>query len=134
MYSEVLKITDNQGRLSYDIMQTCVLSKDPVAELAPTIHATYACENNPPRPGDIVTFKVRSFKIIEADSFEIWDFGDGSDKVKIHSDGNAKKHNPNGYAITTHAFKKPGDYIVAVTRTNKIGWRVTAKLIISVKE
>jgi PKD repeat protein len=81
------------------------------------------------KPGDEVTFKVRSFGV--RDPEETWDFGDGTRTVVLHSDGNAKIHDPNGYAVTTHVFAKPGIYIVRVERTNN-GYPSMAHLLVTV--
>jgi len=37
------------------------------------------------------------------------------------SDGNVEEHAKNGFAVTSHAFAKPGDYIVRVERANRLG-------------
>ena len=40
---------------------------------------------------------------------ELWNFGDGTAVVRTRSDGNANQHAPDGYAITTHHFDRPGE-------------------------
>ena len=52
---------------------------------------------------------------------EVGEFGDGSPKVEVQSDGNAVKLAPDGYAARTHRYEKPGDYLVRVTRSNEYG-------------
>jgi hypothetical protein len=42
-------------------------------------------------------------------------------------------HAPDGYAVTTHAFKRPGDYLVRVERANRRGWKATALLHVHVE-
>ena len=49
------------------------------------------------------------------------DFGDGSETVKTKTDGNVDPHNPAGYAVITHAYEKPGTYLVTVKCTNGRG-------------
>ena len=78
------------------------------------------------RAGDPITFKVRTFGT--TDGKEVWNFGDGSEKVEVQSDGNVKKLDPNGYAVTTHSFKAPGDYIVRVERSDRDGIRAVGHL------
>jgi hypothetical protein len=69
--------------------------------------------------GDPVTFKVRTFGT--TDGSEVWDFGDGNKQVEVRSDGNVKKLDPNGYAVTTHVFESAGDFLVRVQRTDRHG-------------
>ena len=66
--------------------------------------------------GDPITFKVRTFGT--TDGKETWDFGDGTPPVEVHSDGNVEEHAPDGYAIVTHRFARPGDYLPRVERTD----------------
>ena len=117
-YSEVLKVTDADGNTAYDFGVVQVLDGNRLDHLPPMIHPTYAPTQGI-RPGDPITFKVRTFGT--TDGNEEWNFGDGSAAVKVQSDGNVKKLDPRGYAVTTHAFKAPGDYIVRVERTNRDG-------------
>jgi hypothetical protein len=79
-----------------------------------------------------VTFKVRTFRAEIGD--ETWNFGDGSDPVKVRSDGNAKPHDANGYAVTTHRYAKPGHYIVRVDGLGHNGMKATAHLQVRVGE
>ncbi len=124
-YSEVLKVTDRFGRVDYDFAIVQVYDRSKPTELPPTIHASYAPTQGI-KPGDPVTFKVRTFRT--TDGHETWDFGDGSPPVESHSDGNVDLHAPNGYAITTHRFDKPGDYLVRVERTDRRNFTATARL------
>ena len=95
--------------------------------MPPAIHA--ACwPTTGLRAGDEVTFKVRTFAVKPDEGRETWDFGDGSDTVETQSDGNAKQHAKDGYAVTKHRFKKPGAYIVTVKRTNSRGQTATGRL------
>jgi ribosomal protein S6E (S10) len=115
-YSEIVKVTDVQGNTSYDFAIVQVVDSKETDRKPPTVHPTYYPTTGI-RPGDRVTFTVRSFRTKVPK--ERWDFGDGSEPVEVQSDGNAEMHNPNGYAVTTHAFAKSGDYIVRVESTNE---------------
>ncbi len=117
-YSEVLRITDDEGNVSYDFSVVIVVDREHPERLVPSIHANFYPTRGI-RPGDPVTFKVRSFNTTTGK--EAWDFGDGSPKVEVQSDGNAVKLAPDGYAVTTHQYKQPGDYVVRVTRSNEHG-------------
>ena len=64
---------------------------------------------------------------------ELWYFGDGSDSVAVRSDGNADYHNPEGYAVTSHSFAEPGDYLVSVRRTNEHGFESVDRLHVRVE-
>ena len=117
-YSEVLKVTDAEGNVAHDFGIVQVLDGENLDRLPPMLHPNYWPTQNI-RPGDPITFKVRTFGT--TDGKEVWDFGDGTDKVEVQSDGNVNKLDPNGYAVTTHAFKESGDYIVRVERTDRDG-------------
>lgn len=117
-YSEVLKVTTTDGNTAYDFAVVQVIDRERPEELPPMIHPNY-WPTQGIRPGDAVTFKVRTFGT--TDGHEVWDFGDGTPRVQVQSDGNVNKLDPNGYAVTTHAFKGPGDYIVRVERTDRRG-------------
>src|SRR5207253_2916740 len=71
------------------------------------------------RPGDPVQFRVRTSRT--TDGNETWDFGDGSPKVQVQSDGNVVPLAKDGYARTVHRFTKAGHYLVRVERTNRHG-------------
>ena len=58
------------------------------------------------KPGDPVTFKVRTFRTTDGE--ETWDFGDGSPTVEVRSDGNARPLAKDGYAETVHRYDKAG--------------------------
>ena len=75
-----------------------------------------------------MTFKVRSYRIGPKEGHEVWDFGDGSPRVAVQSDGNAEKWSKDGYAVTTHRYHKTGQYVVSVSRTNDRGETATAHL------
>ncbi len=117
-YSEVLKVTTEDGHTAYDFAVVQVIDQGQPDKLPPMIHPNY-WPTQGIKPGDPITFKVRTFGT--TDGSEVWDFGDGTPKVTVKSDGNVKKLDPNGYAVTKHSYKKPGDYIVRVERTNQDG-------------
>jgi murein DD-endopeptidase MepM/ murein hydrolase activator NlpD len=119
VYSEVLQVTDAAGQIDYDFAVVNVIDKEHLDQLPPSIHAVYAPTFGI-RPGDAVTFLVRTFRT--TDGTETWDFGDGSPKVTVQSDGNAVKLAKDGYARTTHRYEKPGHYIARVERTDRHGF------------
>ena len=105
VYSEILKITDAAGHVDYDFAIVNVVDKAHPEQLPPSIHAAYAPTMGI-KPGQSIKFLVRTFRTTDGE--ETWDFGDGSPKVTVHSDGNVAIHAKDGYAITTHAYEKPG--------------------------
>jgi PKD domain-containing protein/peptidase M23-like protein len=129
-YSEILKVTDTEGEVDYDFATVLVIDKSAPDQLPPTIHPAFAPTMNI-RAGDPITFKVRSFRTTHGN--ETWDFGDGSEKVAVKSDGNLHQHAKDGYAITEHRFAKPGHYLVRVERTNEHGQRAIAHLHVPVE-
>ncbi|MGP0064528.1 MAG: PKD domain-containing protein [Isosphaeraceae bacterium] len=129
-YSEILKVTDDGGNIAYDFAVVQVLGRNASDPLPPAIHAAYAPTRNI-HPGDSITFKVRTFGT--TDGNETWDFGDGTAPVQVRSDGNVKERAPDGYAVTTHRFAKPGDYLPRVERTDRRGRKATARLQVRVE-
>lgn len=130
-YTEVLKITDEAGRVDYDFAVVQVFDKEKPLPVPPAIHA--ACwPTMGVKVGDEVTFKVRSFGIKPDEGRETWNFGDGSKEVYARSDGNARSHAKDGYATTTHRYAKAGRYIVTVSRTNDRGQTATGRLHLTV--
>src|SRR5262245_52875297 len=127
VYSEVLKVTDDGGRVDYDFAVVHVLDKD--RPIPPTIHAVYSPTFGI-KPGDPVTFVVRTFR--STDGKETWDFGDGSAKVTVQSDGNVVPLAKDGYARTVHRFEKAGHYLVRVERTDRHGHSAVAHLQVRV--
>jgi hypothetical protein len=129
-YSEILKVTDARGEVDYDFAIVLVIDKSAPDRLPPTIHPAFAPTMNI-RAGDPVTFKVRSFRTTFGS--EVWDFGDGSAKVTVKSDGNVNSLAKDGYAVTQHRFAKPGHYLVRVERANEHGQRAIAHLHVAVE-
>jgi len=114
-YSEILKVTDSSGQVSYDFAKVQVLEGSHSKHAPHSIHAAYSPTLGI-KPGDMVTFKVRSFNV--GDGKEVWDFGDGSPAAIVQSDGNAESHAEDGYAIVSHSYREAGDYLVCVERRN----------------
>ena len=129
-YSEILKVTDARGEVDYDFAVVLVIDKSAPDRLPPTIHPACSPTTNI-RPGDPVTFKVRSFRTTAGN--ETWDFGDGSPKVTVKSDGNVEQHAKDGYAVTQHSFAKAGHYVVRVQRANEFGQRASGHLHVRVE-
>jgi len=132
-YSEILTITDDEGRTDVDFAVVQVFDKEKPLPVPPAIHA--ACwPTSGVRVGDEVTFKVRSFAVRPDEGRETWDFGDGSGAVTTRSDGNVKQLAKDGYAVTTHRFAKPGRYIVTASRTNDRGQTATGRVWLRVED
>ena len=126
-YSEILEVTDARGRVAYDF---CVVQvARPPQAFPPGIHAVCSPTRGI-RVGDAVTFKVRTFST--KPTGETWDFGDASPPVTVRSDANAEVHAPGGYAVTTHAYAKPGDFIATVTHTSPTGIPATGRVWVHV--
>lgn len=125
VYSEVLRVTDKDGRIDYDFAIVNVVDPEHPKDLPPTIHAAYAPTFGL-KPGQEVKFLVRTFRTTDGE--ETWHFGDNTPPVTVKSDGNAVQLAKDGYAVTTHKFAKPGLYLVRVSRTNKQGFTATAHL------
>ncbi len=128
-YSEQVKVTDDAGHTSYDFAIVQVMGDD-LVNIPPAIHPSFSPTTDI-KPGTEITFKVRTFR---DHGGETWNFGDGSPTENVKSDGNAKALAKDGYAITHHAFSKPGDYIVSVEHTNDRGERAIAHLWVRVDE
>ncbi len=129
-YSEVLKVTDSKGNVSYDFAYVQVFDKQFPEKQVPTIHPVFFPSLDI-KPGDPVTFLVRTFGSQTGE--ETWDFGDGTEKVTVNS-GVVKResHNSGKYAETVHTYSKAGDYVVRVERTNEYGFKATGHLYIKV--
>ncbi|HEV3163436.1 MAG TPA: peptidoglycan DD-metalloendopeptidase family protein [Isosphaeraceae bacterium] len=116
VYGINLRVTDRAGHSSYDFAPVQVYDRDHPERLPPSIHAAFYPTMGI-QPGDPVTFKVRTFRTTAGE--ETWDFGDGTEKVRVKSDGNAQPLAKDGYAVTVHKFAKAGDYLVHVDRANE---------------
>jgi murein DD-endopeptidase MepM/ murein hydrolase activator NlpD len=117
-YSEVLKVSDAAGRVAYDFAVVVVADRQQHAKMPPAVHVVCEPSMNV-RPGDEVTFKVRTFRVSEGE--ETWDFGDGSPKRKSRSNLSPAEHAKDGYATLTHRYERPGQYLVRVERADAEG-------------
>jgi len=131
VYSEILQITDSEGRIDYDFAIVNVVDREHPEQLPPSIHAAYAPTENI-RAGEAVKFLVRTFRTTDGE--ESWDFGDGTPSVVVHSDGNVVQLAKDGYAPTIHRFAQPGIYLVRVQRTDQRGFTATGRLKVLVGE
>jgi hypothetical protein len=131
VYSEILKVTDRSGRIDYNFADVHVLDPIQPDQYVPQIHAAYWLTFNN-KVNEPITFKVRSFRNQEGN--EVWDFGDGSPRVSVTSDGNADPQAVDRYAITHHTYQQPGDYLVSVQRSRSDGVTSTARLHVHVAE
>ena len=130
-HSEILKVSDASGNVDYDFAIVQVLDRNETAKLPPTIHASYAPTFDI-KVGNPVTFKVRTFRADKGD--ETWNFGDGTELVKVHSGGSVKEHDADGYATTVHRFQKRGHYIVSVEGVGFDGIKAVGRLAVRVDE
>ena len=128
-YSEIVKVTDDAGHTSYDFAIVQVIGADE-KNIPPTIHPSFSPTTNI-KPGDTITFKVRTFRDRGG---ETWNFGDGTPPVKVESDGNAKPLAKDGYAVTSHVFEKSDDYIMTVEHANERGERAIGHLWVRVEK
>jgi hypothetical protein len=128
-YSEILKVTDARGEAAWDFVTVSVVDASHPKQPPPRIHASY-WPTMDLKPAQAITFKVRTFGTTTGE--ETWDFGDGSPKAATKSDGDVSVYAPNGYAVTTHAFAKPGDYLVRVERADAVGQKAAAHLHVHV--
>jgi murein DD-endopeptidase MepM/ murein hydrolase activator NlpD len=134
-FSEIVKVTDGSGNVDYDFAGVLVM---PSASPIPWIGAAYAPTWGI-KPGDPVTFKVRTFLSdgsagnADTQGGETWDFGDGTPPVFVQSDGNVDPNAPNGFAVTTHSFAHPGHYLVKAVHTRSDGLRSTTRLHVIVE-
>ena len=129
-YSEILKVTDAAGHTNYDFAIVLVIDKSAPDQLPPTIHPAFAPTMDL-RAGDSITFKVRTFRTTFGN--ETWDFGDGTPKVTVKSDGNVQTLARDGYAVTQHRFAKAGHYIVRVDRKNERGQQAISHLHVEIE-
>jgi len=128
-YSEIVKVTDEEGNYDYDFAVVKVYERGSKGEEGlPDIHATYYPTTGI-KAGEKVFFQVRSRW--ETEGFDVWDFGDGSDSVTVKSNINSDNHAQVGYSITSHRFQEPGDYLVKVQRSSSKS-TATARLYVKV--
>lgn len=123
-------LLNDRGDIDYDFAIVLVIDKSSPDQLPPTIHPAFSPTMGI-HPADPVIFKVRAFRTTFGN--EIWDFGDGTEKVTVKSDGNVEMHAKEGYAVTQHRFAKAGNYLVRVERTNERGQKAIGHLHVLVE-
>jgi murein DD-endopeptidase MepM/ murein hydrolase activator NlpD len=129
-YSEIVKVSDQEGNYDYDFAVVKVFEKGKKGmEGIPDIHATFYPTMGI-GPGDKVFFQVRTRW--ETEGYDVWNFNDGSKPVTVKSNIETDNHAKVGYAITSHRFKEPGDYLVNVKRNTSNG-PATARLYVKVE-
>jgi murein DD-endopeptidase MepM/ murein hydrolase activator NlpD len=128
-YSEVVKVTDLLGNVAWDFAVANVINRDVPSQMAPAIQAAYYPTLGL-KAGQPITFKVRTFRTTHGK--EVWDFGDSTTKIETQSDGAVVKLAKDGFAVTQHAFAKPGNYIVRVERANERGEKAVTHLWVEV--
>lgn len=117
-YSEVVKVTDDAGNVAYDFADVQVINRAAPEKVPPTIQAAFAPSLGL-KAGQPASFKTRTFRTTHGK--EVWNFGDGTPKVEVQSDGAVVKLAKDGFAVTQHTFAKPGHYVVRVERANDRG-------------
>ena len=75
-----------------------------------------------------MTFKVITHNVRPDEGEEIWDFGDGTPRVKTQSDPKKRR-----YAVTGHVYEKPRGYLVSVHRKNRRGETGVDRLYVRVE-
>ncbi len=129
-YSEILKVTDDQGRTDIDFVRVFVVDPENRPDAFPgNVHAAY-WPTEGIHPGDPVTFLVRSFRTTAGE--ETIDFGDGTPPVTVRSGAESDNRDPDGYAKAIHTFERPGDYLVRVDREDHHRWPITTHLHVQV--
>jgi murein DD-endopeptidase MepM/ murein hydrolase activator NlpD len=127
-YSEILKVTDDRGHTDYDFETVNVLDPQRPEQPPPSIQAAHGPTTRL-AAGVPVTFKARTFGTTDGE--ENWSFGDGA-TAPTKSDGNVVPLAKDGFAVTTHTFEKPGDYIVRVERADRSGQKAITHLFVRV--
>jgi PKD domain len=136
-YKPIVEVTDSKGRNAIDFAEVHILDPKSPKNVPPSLHAACWPTKNL-RVGQPIEFLVRSSRDLapEKEHFELWDFGDGSPKVRTKSDGVRSYemyHDPNGYALTKHRYTKPGQYIVTVRTQNSRGETAVDRLWITIE-
>jgi len=129
LYSETLEVTDRHGNFDRDFAVVQVVDDYDLRCWPPGLHAAYAPSLGL-RPGDPVTFLVRSFQTGTGSA--VWDLGDGTPEVALRSDGNLPKHDPAAYAWTTHVYDSPGQYVASVVRKGDDGTLAVARVHVEI--
>jgi len=112
-YSEIVKVTDDQGYVDYDVAIVQVVNRDnDEKQEYMTLHGAFYPSINL-HAGMTVTFKARALRCEK--SQEKWYFGDGS-KVQFTESKHSDHLQKDGYAGLTHIYEKPGTYFVRIER------------------
>jgi len=130
-YREILKVTDAEENTSYAFANVRVMDRQR-RQRPPRLHATFYPTLDI-KTYDQVIFMVRAFGFGRDEGEEVWDFGDGGGTAAVRSDANTDQHAKDGYAVTTHRFRQPGDYIVTVRRSNALGEMAMDRLYVHIK-
>jgi murein DD-endopeptidase MepM/ murein hydrolase activator NlpD len=128
-YSEILRVEDGRGGVSYDFARVLVVDPADPDAFPPNVHAAFSPTEGL-RAGEAVTILVRSFRT--AEGRERIDFGDGSEPVFVQSASDTGNLDPKGYASVEHRYERPGDYLVRIDRENERGWPAFTHLHIRV--
>lgn len=129
-YNEILKVTDSEGNTAWDFAAVQVANPKDIKGIPASIHLSFY-PSQKVKAGDEVTFKVRTFRT--QPTGETIDFGDGTPPITVRSDGAASRNAPDGYAISTHRFQNPGNYLVKATHTSPDGHPATTRVWVEVK-
>jgi len=119
-YSEVLKVTDSEGNIDYDIATVFVYDREhPEDTNIGLIHLAHYPTLDL-KAGDDITFLARTFHTEPVKI--IWDFGDGTPFADCTTKGITKKNHSSGeYAKLRHAYSEPGHYVVTVRAAEESG-------------
>lgn len=118
-YSEILRVEDASGAVSYDFVRVLVVDPADPDTFPPNVHAAF-WPTEGLKAGEPVTILVRSFR--SAEGRERIDFGDGSEAVFVRSSLEKGNLDPQGYASVVHRYEKPGDYLVRIDREHEKSW------------
>ena len=133
VYSEIVKVTDDAGNLDYDFSTVRVYpgAKEDGTATIVGVHVSFYPTFGI-KPGDPVIFLSRGRNTGGGD--DMYDFGDGTPVIPVPTNISQEYHAANGYGMVTHHYKKPGDYIVKVQRTDeKTGFVAVQRLHVVVR-
>ncbi len=130
-YSEILKVTDSKGNVDYDFTVVQVYNRKNPQAVIPVMQSAYHPTLDI-RPGDPITFLVRTFNTESGN--EVWDFGDGSGQVRTKSYVDPERNTEGKFAETVHSYTEPGQYIVTVARSDSLGISAISHLKVQIGE
>lgn len=128
-YSEILRVEDGNGEVSYDFVRVLVVDPADPEVFPPNVHAAF-WPTEGLKAGDPVTILVRSFRTPQG--IETIAFGDGTEPVRVQSGSDTGNLDPKGYASVVHRYENPGNYLVRIDRENVHGWPAFTHLHIRV--